>query len=75
MEKLESTTLLIIRMRRNLIETFKMINRISNYCRHFFFILLLELKIHCQSRFKKPKSIKQLNFFCKQSNIFLEQIA
>ena len=51
-------------MSGDLIETFKVINGISNYGGHFL-IFLHELKIHCQSKFQKLRLL---------INIFLEEI-
>ena len=50
LEELGKTTLLEKIMKGDLIETFKIINGISNYSRHFVTFLLV-LKIYCQDRF------------------------
>ena len=51
-EKLGSTTLLERRMRADLIETFKMIDIISNHVRHFSIFLLVQ-EIYCVNSFHK----------------------
>ena len=50
LEELEATTSGERRMRDNLIETFKIINQISNYARYFL-KFLLKLEIHSSARF------------------------
>ena len=62
LEKLRLTTLLERRMRSDLIETFKIINGISNYNR-FFSIFLLKLEIYFQDRFQKL-SLLTNSIFC-----------
>ena len=47
------------KMGGDLIETFKIINGISNYGRHFS-IFLLKLEIYCKDRFQKLL----IEFFC-----------
>ena len=49
-------------MRNDLIETFKIINEISNYVRHFL-IFLFEINIYCQDRFQKPSLLTNWIFF------------
>ena len=68
-------TLLERRTRGDLIETFKVINGISNYNRHLRNIPL-ELEIYCQDRFQKQSLHYWIFFFfLRKSNLFLEQIA
>ena len=52
-EKLGLTTLLKIRMRDNLNETFKIINEISNSNNRYSVTFLPKLEIYCQGRFQK----------------------
>ena len=54
-------TLLERRMRGNLIETFKIINRISNWGSQFFSIFLLKQEIYYQ--ISKTKSTNQMDMF------------
>ena len=64
-EKLGLTTLQERRMRGDLIETFKIINGISSYGRHFF--NTFPLTGNLQSRqISKAKSIKQSDFFANR---------
>ena len=50
-------------MRGDPIETFKIINGISNYGRHFFNISLLTGNL-LSRQISKTKSINRLEFFC-----------
>ena len=56
-------SLLERRMRGYLIETFKIINRISNYDRHFFNIFS-QTEIFFCGLILKANSTNQLDFFC-----------
>ena len=40
-------------MRGDLNETFKIINGITNFDRHFFSVFLIEIEIYSQNRFQK----------------------
>ena len=72
MEKLGSTTLLERRMRDDLTETFKIINGISNYGRHFFNISPQTWNL-LSRQISKAKSISRLDIFANRV-MFLEQI-
>ena len=57
LEKLGLIPLLERRMRRNLIETFKTVDEISNYSRHFF-------DISCWTGNFKKQIYETIEFFC-----------
>ncbi len=67
MEKLGLTTLQERRMRGNLIETFKIINPVSNYSRHYFNIFTRTGNL-VSVQILKTKSINQLEFFAQLKN-------
>ena len=51
------------RIKENLIESFKIIDEMSNYGRHLFNIPLIFLDIYCQDRFQKLRLLINLILF------------